>query len=361
SDSVALSVFDVDGMPVVGQRATWSSDNTAVATVDGSDSGATIMAVAEGSTIVRVTVGDVTQTMNVDVFASQFEIDVRYLGSPTASQRAAFDGAAAFWREIIVGDLSDIDATGTNVIPSSSNCIVSQTPEVNEIIDDVIIFAEFVDIDGPGGTLGQAGPCIIRSSNALSIMGGMQFDTADLANLEAGGGLTATIRHEMGHVLGIGVLWDHPNFNFLVNPSDTAFGGSLGADTHFTGPLTIAAFDQAGGTAYTGAKVPVENDQDTYGSGSLDGHWREGIFDNELMTPSLNSGSNPTSLVTVQSLADLGYEVNTASAEGYSLPPGTLLTVEGALRAPLRFVDDVVRVPLVVMDEDGRVVGLVNR
>ncbi|MGI9629076.1 MAG: hypothetical protein ACR2QM_19750, partial [Longimicrobiales bacterium] len=52
SDSVALSVFDIDGMPVVGQRATWSSDNTAVATVDGSNTGATITAVAEGSTIV---------------------------------------------------------------------------------------------------------------------------------------------------------------------------------------------------------------------------------------------------------------------------------------------------------------------
>jgi hypothetical protein len=35
----------------------------------------------------------------------------------------------------------------------------------------------------------------------------MQFDTADLANMQANGTLGDVITHEMGHVLGIGTIW----------------------------------------------------------------------------------------------------------------------------------------------------------
>ena len=36
----------------------------------------------------------------------------------------------------------------------------------------------------------------------------MSFDTADLAQIEADGSLVRVIMHEMGHVLGIGTIWD---------------------------------------------------------------------------------------------------------------------------------------------------------
>ena len=35
----------------------------------------------------------------------------------------------------------------------------------------------------------------------------MQFDSADLASMEASGSLYGVILHEMGHVLGIGTSW----------------------------------------------------------------------------------------------------------------------------------------------------------
>jgi hypothetical protein len=35
----------------------------------------------------------------------------------------------------------------------------------------------------------------------------MQFDTADLASMQANGTLNDVITHEMGHVLGIGTIW----------------------------------------------------------------------------------------------------------------------------------------------------------
>ena len=67
----------------------------------------------------------------------------------------------------------------------------------------------------------------------------------------------------------------------LRNPSRPS---SPGVDTYFAGPLAIAAFDAAGGTAYTGEKVPVENNAV---AGQADAHWRESVLGSELMTPLL--------------------------------------------------------------------------
>ena len=109
----------------------------------------------------------------------------------------------------------------------------------------------------------------------------------------------------MGHVLGVWTLWDSP-FALVQNPS---LPSSPRVDTYFTGTFAIAAFDAAGGTSYTGGnKVPVEN---LLGVGSGDVHWRESVLMNELMTPVLNgSEPNPLSAITTQSLADLGYTVD---------------------------------------------------
>ena len=83
----------------------------------------------------------------------------------------------------------------------------------------------------------------------------MELDAADLDWIETNGALEAVILHEMGHVLGIGTLWDR--FGLLRNPSLAA---ETEVDTHFAGVLAVEAFDGAGGASYTaGAKVPVEN------------------------------------------------------------------------------------------------------
>ena len=37
----------------------------------------------------------------------------------------------------------------------------------------------------------------------------MRFDSADVAQMAANGTLTAVIMHEMGHVLGLGTLWQN--------------------------------------------------------------------------------------------------------------------------------------------------------
>ena len=104
--------------------------------------------------------------------------------------------------------------------------------------------------------------------------------------LEAEGSLQAVILHEMGHVLGFGTFWDDP-FGLLPGSLRPRPRAAL-ADTHFTGPPAIAAFNAAGGTAYTGAKVPVMN---IGGAGTVNSHWRDEVFDPELMTGFLGPDS----------------------------------------------------------------------
>jgi hypothetical protein len=239
-------------------------------------------------------------------------------------------------------------------------------------VDDVVIYLSFTEIDGPGQILGSAGPCWIRDSGYLPVLGIMRFDSADLAELETAGLLQDVILHEMGHVLGFGTLWSLTLgavtiFDFLNDPTDpaspTAPDSVPSKDTHFDGPFAIFAFDDVSDPDYVaGAKVPVENDNQTpepvFGEGSLNGHWREAIFANELMTPAIGFGASPISLVTVESLRDMGYEVNAAAVDPYGLD-FNLLSDQAAPILDLR--DDVWRGPIMVGDRSGRIVGNVVR
>jgi hypothetical protein len=185
----------------------------------------------------------------------------------------------------------------------------------------------------------------------------MEFDTDDLAMIEAGGFLSSVILHEMGHVLGIGTLWGFQGF--LVDPTfPTPEPGpeNPGADPHFNGPQGLAAFDDVGGVAYVAsAKVPVEN---TGGRGTADGHWREDALETELMTGFIQPGTNPLSIVTLASLADQGYTVDLGAADSY----GLFLPLRAFGERPkLHLGNDVYRGPIRMMDTRGRVTGLLRR
>ena len=66
------------------------------------------------------------------------------------------------------------------------------------------------------------------------------------------------------------------------------------------------------------------------GRGSIDGHWKETEFANELMSPAINAGSNPLSRMSIRSLEDLGYAVDPSYADAYSKPLTAPGLVEGA-------------------------------
>ena len=337
----ADATTDAAGLASVGS---WTVGATTVA------NGNTLTATATGTEITGNPV-----TFTATGVTTLFNIVVRFVGtarSPT--QQTAFDNAAAFWTTVIVGDLADIPLS-----LAAATCGGVSAPAVNETVDDLLIYVSLEAIDGAFGILGSAAPCRIRSVGKLPVMGGMKFDTADLPGLETNGNLETVVRHEMGHVLGFGGLWDA--LGFLQLPSDPLVApGVAGNDTFFNGPLAITAFNEVGGTGYAFNKVPVENDNANYSTGSLDSHWREGVFSTELMTPSLNSGvTNPVSKVTVQSFNDMGYVVNSASAEVYVLPGPPPAALRG--QGTILLLNDVWRGPVFLVDENGVVVGTLRR
>ena len=276
-----------------------------------------------------------------------YNITVRYLGVYTSPQLLAFAEAELRWESIITGDLVDVNA-------DLDAGLCGDNPATQGPFDDLTIFVTIEPIDGPGDVLGQAGPCFIRVGVPpdLTVIGRMQFDVDDIEVLEQEGSLQAVILHEMGHVLGFGTLWT--DAELLEDPSVPNPEPPL-ADTHFTGAAAIAAFNEAGGSTYVGAKVPVMN---LGGPGTVNSHWRDDVFDPEVMTGFLNAGFNPLSVVTVASLQDLGYTVSPAAADPFSLDPGFRAA---GLRKGRQLVNDVISDPIRQLDVNGRIVGVIRR
>jgi len=226
-----------------------------------------------------------------------YDIQISFTTGVTLSMQSEFYVAAGRWANAITGDLPNVPVT----LPANACGMVH--PAIGQTIDDLLILVRVAPIDGPGNVLGSAGPCVVRSAGGLPVIGVMNLDSDDLAFLEANGRLGDVIAHEIGHIVGIGTRWG----SHLV--------GAGGTDPHFTGPQAVAAFHGSGGFGYTGSPVPVEN---TGGPGTRDGHWRESVLTNELMTGWLNLSHNPLSDVSIGALADMGYTVNVDAADGYS-------------------------------------------
>lgn len=225
----------------------------------------------------------------VDQPVSNFNITVEFLGGLTSTQQAVFQDAAVRWSEIITGELPPV------------------------VIDDVTvegihIGARGESIDAVGGVLGQARPTHLRPDSYLPAMGIMAFDTHDLDDMENDGSLLDVIIHEMGHVIGIGTIWQLQGL----------LQGAGSEQPVFTGGRAQQEYASLLGSA-VGEDVPVEGRQ--AGPGTADGHWKELTFGPELMTGYINSGmKNSISRVTVAALEDMGYQVNMDAADDYSLP-----------------------------------------
>lgn len=231
-----------------------------------------------------------------------FTIDVRFVSAMSANQRDIFIEAALRWMDVITGDLPSFQAS------RAANTCFGEGPAINELIDDLVIFASVATIDGPGGVLGRAGNCARRNGTNLPYLGLMTFDGVDLPNYEVTGRLKSLILHEMGHVLGIGTLWSTKQLLL----------GAGGTDPTFTGAQGLLAWPTLG-LSYTGALIPVENEG---GDGTRDSHWRESILDRELMTGYIEAQgiTMPLSRLTAASLIDLGYQVDLNTADPFTVP-----------------------------------------
>jgi hypothetical protein len=76
-----------------------------------------------------------------------------------------------------------------------------------------------------------------------------------------------------------------------------------------------------GGTVTCANSVPLEAGG---GAGTAESHWRESSFDTEIMTGFIDPSPNPLSVMTIGQFADLGYTVNNADSDSYTIPGGLI-------------------------------------
>lgn len=212
---------------------------------------------------------------------------------------SSFVNARETWESIVVSNGMYYTNTG------ALNTDYTATGSYPSVIDGVYIASYAKDIDGKGGVLGAAGPVYVFRSSGLRrpLTGLMYFDVDDLEWMEEEGLLEGVIAHEMGHVLGIGTLWQTNN---LVNYPD----GNL-----YLGSNVLREWVAQGCRVVDSGAPIVELD---FGSGTAGSHFDEACFDEELMTGFADEGMILSNL-TIGTLADMGYEVDYSVAEEFDL------------------------------------------
>ena len=255
--------------------------------------------------------------------AAGYCIEMLFTSEPDPVLRAAAEAAAVKWGAIL--NATSFAPETLNLDPATlpaneQKCANISVPLVpTRIVKGLLILVELVAIPNPSPglvTLGQAGPCYIRIPGNLTVMGGLRLNADYLIN-----NLNATQRqdvvtHEMGHVLGYGTLWDAP-LNLITNPINTS-GPTAQPLPGFVGSNARARWTLMGGPA-SPASVPVEG---CGGGGTVNGHWRESSFGDEMMTGYISApggGRNPLSALTIASMADMGYSVDMAQAEAFTI------------------------------------------
>lgn len=263
---------------------------------------------------------------------SKFNITVRFVNNDlTQQQQAVFVKAGEIWSQVISKDVQDAPNFS---LPQD---FIFPSGPVSGTLDDLLI--EVSTVNEPEGTfLARAGPVLVRDNSFSDVLipayGFMEINLAVIeSDLSDPVIFEDTIVHEMGHVLGIGTTWEATQN--LQGVEEEPAPVDLGLpnpdyDPRFIGANAVTAYKEILAASGRPAEdtVPVEN---TGGGGSINGHWREFLFDTELMASQADAVNEPLSKLTAASLIDIGYTVNLDSAaiESYALPaPATFEQLE---------------------------------
>ena len=264
-------------------------------------------------------------------FTAQAQADL------SVAEQQMFQDAVDFWDDIIIDHRDGVNR-------------------------NYVLTVDTFDSAPSGGliTLGSAFPSSLTFSGVvpdahtsndrfiLATAGQASFNT----NPAAGALQASTIRHEIGHAIGIGTLWEDNevhNDGISANSNRTLAGGTPG---HYVGPNGLAAYqlEYDSGAVF----IPIERDG---GGGTANGHWNEVAdnpgtenapgfdsdpgdgsaaptdllgrsLDDELMT-GISSGDKYLSNTTILSLRDLGF--NTIDPVFIPEPSGVLLLASSLL------------------------------
>lgn len=285
-----------------------------------------------------------------------FDIEVEFAPSVSPARQDVIREAIRRWEPVIARGGSEVNLG--NTIFRGDNCVPGG-PAVTGKIDDLVVLVGIDEIDGEGGVVASGKPCMVRSTRFNrapsasfheTAIGGILLDESDVDGLETDGMLAAVVSHNTAHVLGFGYLdeklWD---VHGLI--ADPVMDSVSESDPRFVGPLAIAAFNAAGGTGYAGTGVPVEN---IGGPGFANDHWRQSVFGEELMTAVLTTTNPPLSLITVESLADIGYGVDLTQADDYTLPAGPAAAPAEHAGPVVHLHDRIRHDRITVVDRQGR-------
>lgn len=220
-----------------------------------------------------------------------------------------FGAARTKWETVIESDFEPFDTTSMASFFGGMPTVDDAKCTYPAVIDDVFMCAESKEIDGRGGTLGWAtliftrtkGKTNPRTGNPfnLPLAGYMAFDAKDIGEIDESI-LYDIMLHEMGHLLGLGLLW---NKNGVYTPDSGLYRANTRAQAEFS------ALGCSG-------RLPVELDG---GSGTVNSHWDEDCLKHELMSGFTDSKENAIlSRITLGGLEDIGYTVNYSGADTFT-------------------------------------------
>ena len=284
--------------------------------------------------------------------ADPFGIALHFASDVSALDQSIAQSAVARWERALAKTvLPDVAViAGEEACPGSG----WGTWQQDTSIDDLLVLVSYDSIDGDGNddgnTLARAGGCAWRDyyHDYLPFVGSIEIDEADPLSEMSRQEAEDLLTHEIGHVLGLGVLWDF--VGLLHEASDT----TVSRDTFFAGRAARSFFDHLGGEAYSGNKVPVHH---SGGFGTMNVHWRESVMGDELMAPFTNPGRDPLSAITLASLEDLGWRADYNTADAYTVRYSTGANADEE-DARLLFDEVVVPDVLMVVGKDGRLFPL---
>lgn len=165
-----------------------------------------------------------------------YQIDVRFVGAVAMEQaeRDVFEQAARRWEEVIVGDLPELVVQRREPF----QCDRVEVSELDQLVDDLIVYVELAPLDGPNNWIGWGAPCILRD-NHLPAVSDVVIDIDDRTSLDY-----ALALHELGHAIGFGEVWDE--LGLLKDPAHPDRGNPL-LEPVMDASLSSSAPDQSFG------------------------------------------------------------------------------------------------------------------
>jgi hypothetical protein len=299
--------------------------------VVGASTGAAILRVTHGTLSAR----DTVHVQTPSVFPLQL-IDGNEQTPIALRVRNSMERATARWKRVLRAP------TESEAVNLPARACRNSVPIVRAIAGLVVV----VTLDTlPRNVAARAGPCLVRQSSGLPLVGSLSLNLF-LVPTFTDEKLDDVITHEVGHVLGIGTIWNKGKFAALID------GDSLSVDPVFRGVNAVRSFDLLGQSdAFAARRIPVQ-------IGIL-GHWRAGPLGGELMGPILTASRQPLSAVTMGVLEDLGWTVDRNGYEDYTLTPSIVARLgTGGTTAQIRAIgpelEDQLLLPAFVQTRSGQ-------